>query len=331
MDEFEATLPPGYVVRPAVMDDIPEVVEIENRRARHDIGEGDMTVARLRMFWEEPGRDIARDTRVVVDDHGRVVACADVYEEEPFDAHELAFVVDPDHSGKGIENWVIGWGIQRACASLAKAPTTGQVTLETQVWATNVENQKRLRAAGFEQSRVWNRMIVEMDAPPEEDGIPSGIAIRAFQRDEVDRVHEAWEDAQRDEWGFSSLTPEEFRYFLVEQEEDFDPSLWFLAIDDASGEIAGYCLCRWERPGVAEAGQVRYLGVRRQHRRRGIGAALLRHAFAEFYQRGRRAVSLNVDSSSLTGAERVYERAGMRIAAQAIVFEKVLRENREGK
>jgi hypothetical protein len=40
---------------------------------------------------------------------------------------------------------------------------------------------------------------------------------------------------------------------------------------------------------------------------------MLRRAFAEFYLRGRRKVALAVDSQSLTGATRLYERAGMRV------------------
>ena len=95
--------------------------------------------------------------------------------------------------------------------------------------------------------------------------------------------------------------------------------------DDASGEIAGYTICRWERPGEPEVGHLRDLGVRRPWRRRGIAASLLGHSFAEFQRLGKRKVSLGVDSTSLTGADRLYERAGMRAIQRSLIYEKELR------
>jgi hypothetical protein len=48
--------------------------------------------------------------------------------------------------------------------------------------------------------------------------------------------------------------------------------------------------------------------------------ALLLRSFAEFYQRGMHKVGLNVDAESLTGANRVYERAGMRTVNQYHIY-----------
>jgi ribosomal protein S18 acetylase RimI-like enzyme len=53
--------------------------------------------------------------------------------------------------------------------------------------------------------------------------------------------------------------------------------------------------------------------------------ALLRRACAEFYRRGRGKVALGVDSESLTGATRLYERAGMRVERLYSVYRKELR------
>jgi ribosomal protein S18 acetylase RimI-like enzyme len=69
--------------------------------------------------------------------------------------------------------------------------------------------------------------------------------------------------------------------------------------------------------------------VRRPWRRQGLGLALLHHAFNEFYKRGKRKVGLGVDASSLTGATRLYERAGMHIHSQFDLYEKELRPGKE--
>ena len=136
-------------------------------------------------------------------------------------------------------------------------------------------------------------------------------------------VYEADEETFRDHWGFMPGTFEDWSHWTFER-EGFDPSLWFLAMDGA--EIAGFALCADEKE---QGGWVHVLGVRRAWRRRGIGLALLYHAFAEFYRRGIRAVYLGVDAQSLTGATRLYERAGMHVVRQYRSYEKELRAGKE--
>ena len=74
----------------------------------------------------------------------------------------------------------------------------------------------------------------------------------------------------------------------------------------------------------ATIGWVDHLGIRRPWRGRGLGMALLLRSFAEFYQRGMHKVGLNVDTESLTGANRLYDRAGMRTVNRYHIYKKVL-------
>ena len=90
--------------------------------------------------------------------------------------------------------------------------------------------------------------------------------------------------------------------------EMIGPSLWFLAV--AGEELVGANLCFAGSIG----GYVAQLAVRRDRRGRGLGLALLRHGFAELYRRGERQVWLHVDTENRTGATRLYELAGMRVA-----------------
>ena len=76
-----------------------------------------------------------------------------------------------------------------------------------------------------------------------------------------------------------------------------------------------------ERSGEPGYGWVGTLGVRRPWRRRGIGEALLRRSFRVLHERGYRRVRLSVDAESLTGATRLYKRAGMRVIRQANTWE----------
>ncbi len=95
------------------------------------------------------------------------------------------------------------------------------------------------------------------------------------------------------------------------------------AVEDG-GEISGVCLCKT----IAGRGEVDVVAVRRPWRNRGLGLALLRHAFGEFYRRGVREVGLSVDAESTTGAPRLYGRAGMRVAQSYTLYQKELRSER---
>ena len=118
----------------------------------------------------------------------------------------------------------------------------------------------------------------------------------------------------------------------VAGEEAYAPGLWFLAMDegqDSGSQIAGFSLCRKHSYEDPEVGWVGSLGVLRPYRKRGIGLALLQHSFCENYRRGFRKVGLGVDGKNLTGALRLYQRAGMHVHRQFELFEKELRPGEE--
>ena len=84
---------------------------------------------------------------------------------------------------------------------------------------------------------------------------------------------------------------------------EFDADTVFIAID-AQGGVAGVAIC-WSVPFVKD------LVVVPAWRCRGLGAALMRHAFAWFAQRGHPHVDLKVDSDNAS-ALGLYSRLGMR-------------------
>ena len=60
-----------------------------------------------------------------------------------------------------------------------------------------------------------------------------------------------------------------------------------------------------------------------------MSTSLLYHAFGEFYRRGQAGAILGVDAGSLTGATRLYEKAGMQVAFRHTIFEKELRPGKD--
>jgi mycothiol synthase len=177
------------------------------------------------------------------------------------------------------------------------------------------------RRAGYRLVRHFFRMVGSLADPPAPPVWPEGIELRPLDPDrDLDRVHAADEEAFEDHWGSAPLAFDSWRQMVVGP--DWDPSLWFIAWD--GDEIAGFALCRSSAEGDPDLGWVEVLAVRRPWRRRGLALALLLHAFAELRARGRPKVGLGVDAENLTGAVRLYERAGMAPTQQYDTYEAVV-------
>jgi len=172
-------------------------------------------------------------------------------------------------------------------------------------------------------------MKIEMGAPAPAPVWPAGIGVRTNVPGIDDRaMYEADQEAFQDHYGYVPVSLETWLH-LIKTCPDFDPVLFFLAIDLATGEIAGVSLCAPYLTESPDTGYLADLGVRRPYRRKGLGLALLRHTFGELYRRGTTKVSLAVDSDSLTNAVALYERAGMHVYREFHRYEKELRPGRE--
>jgi mycothiol synthase len=106
-----------------------------------------------------------------------------------------------------------------------------------------------------------------------------------------------------------------------------EPELWLLAMD--GDEVAGMALVASQRAGEPSLGWISSVGVLRPWRRRGLALAILLHSFHLLAERGKPRAGLAVDSQSLTGATRLYEKAGMRVVREFYDYERVIRDGIE--
>lgn len=304
----------GYQCRPATMDDLEASVRMFNACSRQLIGVDEFTVKEYALEWQSPGFNLKTDTRLVLSPSGQIAGCIEVWDlDEP---HVVVYCwgrVHPEHTGLGVGSYLLHWAEERARQAISKAPEEARVVLRGHARSINQAAAELFQGAGFKMIRHFWRMVIDLNGSPPAPAWPEGIKIRALvvDRDERPVVH-AVRDAFKDHWGFvESPFENEFERWMhfIKHDQDFDPSLWFLAMDGE--EIAGMSLCRTKITDDPDMGWVDTLGVRRTWRRRGLGLALLQHTFDEFHRRGRRRVGLGVDAQSLTGATRLYKRAGM--------------------
>jgi ribosomal protein S18 acetylase RimI-like enzyme len=312
------TLPDGFQLRPPTMKDVVSVTQLINTLEIAQYGSPEMTQDDIYTEWQSPEFDFAHDAWVVIAPDGQLVSYAAVWHRE----HVRIWTevnVHPDYEGYGIGEHLLHLAEQWARRHVDEAPHHARVSLMSGVSSLDNAQRQRLERAGYTLVRRSWRMEIEMNEPPSVLPWPEDISVRPFVRGQDERtVFNTDEEAFHDHWGHIPIEFELWEYWTVKR-ESFDPSLWFLAFD--GNQPAGICLCRKEK----DTGWVDTLAVLRPWRRRGLGMSLLLHAFAEFYQRGMRKVGLSVDSENLTGATRLYERAGMHVARQYERYEKELR------
>ena len=307
------------IFRPPRLDDLHAVVALVNACSVAEGGTPDETPEILRADWETIGFDLATDAWVAVTPEGRLVGYEQV-EIGDGGPCELDGYVHPAFVGRGIGTDLLRLAEARALAAIGSEP----VGMRGTIAAANDAARQLFAAEGFRVLRHFWRMEIAFAAPPEPPSWPDGIVARTFVPGHDERLaYETIEEAFADHWGHTPLPYEEWVRGRT-QRDDFDPALWFLAHDGR--EVVGAALCY---PRGDRFGWVRGLGVRRPWRGRGLGMALLRHAFGAFYARGYRGAGLGVDAESLTGATRLYERAGMRVTEQYETHEKILNANRQ--
>ncbi len=323
----EYGLPEGYFMRGATLDDLPEAVEMFNACSRQLVGTDEVTLESYRREWEIPLLNLPEDVKVVLAPDGSIAGCQELW--DLFDPHTRINTwgrVHPAHRGRGLATALLFWAEERARKAIPRAPEGTRVALLNWVSSLDTEGNEAMRRAGFSPIRHNYRMRIDFGEAPPAPVWPEGITLKTFDPDrDLEAVAWADREAFRDHWGFVERPFEQdlhmFRHWLSEPR--FDPSLWFMAM--RGDEVAGISLCDLRTEDDAGMGWVGALGVLRPYRRQGLGLALLRHSFGELYRRGQRKAGLGVDAYNLTGALRLYERAGMRVFRQNNVYEKELR------
>lgn len=312
----------GYAVRRPTLDDVRAVYELEHACDLAEYGEPDTVEDDVRSSFASTSLD--RDAWLVTDTAGAAVALGALSFSEA-GRFFVRLSVHPAHRERGIGTHLRELLEQRARERVAEVPEGVRVALSASAHSKNQAARRFLERAGYAEVRHFWRMQIDLDREPPAPAWPEGITVRAFEPGRDERaVYEAEEEAFADHWGHVRHPYEEWEGWTVKR-GDFDPSLWFLAMD--GDRIAAIALDWQDQEPVR--GWVGTLGVLRAYRRRGLGEALLHHSFGAFWARGVRLVVLGVDAQSLTGATRLYTRVGMRPVRQWDSFQKELRGGRD--
>lgn len=314
--------PPGYTMRAATEDDIPAILALIRDFDIASLGEADpLTRDSILRDWSD--LDPSTDTWLVLTPDGLLAGYARLvdYGAGRFVAEVY---VHPTQQGRSIGSTLVEVTEERATALISTQSAETRLVLVRHVMANSAPACTLLEAHGYALARVYFRMQITMEEYPPAPVWPAQISVRVCDGSQADvqRAYETVEEGFKDHWEHIPRSFEEWQKHMLN--EPVDPSLWFLA--EVRDHVAGAALCKRREDG---SGRVDEFVVLRPWRKQGLGLALLHHAFTVFYERGVRTVGLGVDGQSLTGAQRLYERAGMRITSRLARYEKEVRPGKD--
>ena len=316
---------PGFSIRSCLPGDRDAILALVAACQTEETGSADPAMLDgVSVVWQRSDFDAARDAWLAVsDDNERALGFAFLQPVERSDLQAFANV-HPDARGHGIGSALLTRMEARAREQMGRFTLEMRVVIQQWISGGNGPAQRLLERSGYAVVRHTLGMIVELADEPAVPIWPDGVTIRnpASEAD-LRAAFAAYREAFQDHWGYAEQAYDEFVRSSIEI-DTYDPSLWFMAMDGdtVAGVVMGETL--------PDRGFVNDLAVRRPWRGRGLGEALLRHSFGEFYRRGQRTVALGVDSQNLTGATRLYARVGMRVERQYDICEKALQPGTGG-
>ena len=319
-------------MRNAQFDDLERCVDLFNIYSQFYLGVNEASTEDITTEWTSPGFSPIEDIRLITNPQGDLVGYIEVWTNREPPVHPWVWVtVHPDYNDYGIGEKLLDWAVIRSKQAFDRVPDGARVSIQTGTVSTIEPAKQLFDRMGLNLIRHSFRMQIEMGQPPQEPHWPEGIVLKSYDPDrDLEAVYRANDRAFQDHFGYIKQPFEKgfkrFKHYMTSGDA-YDPALWFLAIDGQ--QIAGICLCsRWAHDDP-DCGYVNSLAVGRPWRKRGIALALLQHAFKVFYERGTRKVGLGVDAENLTGALRLYEKAGMSVYRQFELYEKEIRPGAE--
>lgn len=259
------------------------------------------------------------DRTWVVERQGELVAYGELWRSrrEDADAMEAQAWVHPSLWGRGMGTFLVET-FEAEAAAAGKKLSRRPLVIRTYFTGEDEGARGLFEGRGYELTRHFFHMAVDLDGRQPPPPVPEGLAVRALDPDADARpLYELMQHAFAEHWSWVPMSFETF-WRHVAGRDDFDPSLTLLAVEGDRLLGASINAIR------LGDGWVNDLGVHKDARGRGIGELLLRHSFARFSERGVGRVALGVDARNATGAVRLYERVGMRVVRRFDTYEREL-------
>ncbi|MFF0313568.1 GNAT family N-acetyltransferase [Micromonospora sp. NPDC005252] len=313
------TLPAGWTTRRPTLDDVPAILAVVHAADTFAIGHPDFDAEDVEQSLTAPSFDPTRDSWLALDPDGTVVAWATVDNPTGVGREFVEVYVDPERAAT-LRAPLLARQLDRVAERAAERRLPA-LTVRCAVFAPERDWARDLRAAGFTVAKRYVRMRRPLADLPTEPSPPPGVTVRPVRPDdeaELREFHRIHDVAFGDTPDHEPLSYERWRARIGDVTA-WDE--WFVA--EVDGALAG-ALQSSDQALDQQQGWVKSLSVLPAYRRRGVGAALLRRAFARYAQKGRESAGLGVDLTNPTTPLSLYESVGLRETLWTDMYERVV-------
>jgi len=313
------TLPDGWTTRRPTDADVAAILAVVHASDIASVGFADCGADEIEEILHAPNFDPQHDAWLAVDDRGQVVGWAYIGNPHGSTREEIEAYAHPER-GVPAQAHLLGLLLARVAA---RAAENGRAAVTARAMAIPTEQRYLglLTEHGFSWVKRYARMtrpLTDVDKTPAD--LPEQVTIRLMRHGDDADMREFFrvlDTAFQDTPDYLAQGYDRWRERiaalpLVEWDE------WFVA------ELAGQPVGVLQSTADLEAhkGWVKNLAVLREARGRGVGQALLRHAFSVYAAKGRTEVGLGVDLTNPTEAYRLYTGVGMTPAYEVEILER---------
>ena len=300
----------GFYLRRPQIEDLEAVLALMLACDRRDVGFPDSDMDDLQSDWNRI--DLLYDAWLVFDKNHFLQGYGAVL---PWTQGKLVAVYD----APGTEKTDLFLALSILCEGRARSLLQHQNDKDRSMIAQYISDsaayqKKILLDAGYELTKFLFNIHRFLDEDVAQPAWPQQYQLRTIKigADEQS-LHALIEDAFAKP-GRLRQSFSEWKTWMMNP-LTFIPDIWFVL--EHKKEIIACVLCfEYE-----DMGWVRQLAVRKDHRRKGLGAKLLQHSFAVFQQRGFTKVGLAVEAEN-THALDLYQKVGMKKAVHLDEFAK---------
>lgn len=283
--------------------DVPAVAAFTNLVGERD-GTGAVTTeeSTAEMF-DAPRFDVSTDT-VSAWEGRELLALGSVFARDSLVEGRAMVSVDgavhPDHRGRGLGSELLSRLEARAIDLAAERHPGEPLRLRTSGGLPDSSAQQLLEERGYAPDNYFITMQVQLADWVDPGG--DSLAVRP-DRSLEEPIRDAHNDAFRDHRNFSPISAEHWAFWGKSSAQRPEQSR--VVVED--GRVLAYAVTSEHEPGVSH---VELVGTRREARGRGLAHDVLLASLRAARAAGYQVSELEVDSTSPTGADRLYVSVG---------------------
>lgn len=286
-------------------DDAAAIAALVTLAAAHDGTHEVTTPEMVEEMFGQPRFDPGQDTVSAWADAELVALGSVTLMESLVDGRALLRfdgTVHPERRGEGVGSELLRRLEERAAAAAAERFPDTPLWLRTSGGLVASDAQRLLEAAGYEPDNYFVTMQVDL-ATWDDPGQPSPAVVP--DPGQLSAARDAHNDAFRDHRNHSPIPADQWNFWLGTS--TFRPALAQVVVD--GDRVLAYALSGEEQPGVLHTNIV---GTRREARGRGLARQVLLATLRAARDARYAVAELEVDTTSPTGADRLYASAGYR-------------------